>query len=110
MKRFFGGTRGLTPPSAVASCFPALPRFTGFNIKVKYEQSRQFFIWPRSVIVLAPVNLDAAERNHISLPKYSSKPTRRNPLATFTSSAGTFKGSLTANELAAFRVCRVACY
>lgn len=48
-----GGIKGLISPSAVVSSFPVLPCFTVFNIKVKYEQLRQFFIRPRSIIVLS---------------------------------------------------------
>lgn len=50
-RHFLAGMKGLIFPSAVVSSFPVLPRFTVFNIKVKYEQLRQFFFWPRSIIV-----------------------------------------------------------
>lgn len=67
---FLSSIKGLISPSTVVSSFPALPCFTVFNIKVKYEQLRRFFIRPRSIIVLSlwmQIRLRGTQRSHISL-------------------------------------------
>jgi len=52
-RKFLVGIKGLISPSSVAISFPVLPRFTEWKIKVKHEQLKQFFLWPRSIIVLS---------------------------------------------------------